>query len=131
MTVRRNAQLEQDHALLLNRLSELYGTLCWEDGQAESLRDLSAELQAHLLSHFRREECAMREVRFPGLEAHQRAHAALRKRFLKRLEEGAEPSRTLLISLREQLLAHLVTWDEAFSEWDGSEPHPSPQQEAL
>lgn len=131
MTVKQDAQLELDHTLLLRRLSELYGTLCWESSQATSLRALSAELQDHLLEHFQREECAMREAGFPGLEAHQRAHAALRKRFLRRLEEGAGPSRTLLISLREQLLAHLVTWDEAFSEWGAPDPRPSTQKEEL
>ncbi len=127
----RDPQIDRDHALILDRFSETYGTLSAEESQREARLRLAEALETHLREHFAREERVMADADYPDRAAHIRAHAALERR-TRRLLADLEPPGCAgnLARLRELFLGHILTWDASFEAWaeapsgPGSRPRP-------
>ncbi len=118
-------QIDRDHDFLINRFSDLYGTLCWEASEHTANLTLLEELKTHVFGHFTREEAEMKTLSFPDLAQHQRAHQRLRRAFIKglqNLESNRASLQEFLLNMRERFLTHIVTWDRAFEEWLALQP---------
>lgn len=123
MSAFQDLQIDRDHALILDRLSETYGTLCAEPGHQEDLRRLAQDLEAHVREHFVREERAMARADYPDRAAHIQAHAALERRARRLLARLDSPMRAEAVAtLRDLFLGHILTWDAAFESWAGAPP---------
>ena len=118
MSAFRDPQIDRDHALILDRFSETYGTLSAEESQREALLRLAEALETHLRDHFAREERVMADADYPDRAAHTRAHAALERRARRLLARLDSPlCAEALPTLRDLFLGHLLTWDAAFEAW--------------
>jgi len=118
-------QIDRDHDFLINRFSDLYGTLCWEASEHSANVNLLDELKTHVFEHFTREEREMKTMCFPDLAQHRRAHPAVRRAFikgLKNLESNHASLQEFLLHMRERFLTHIVTWDRVFEEWLAQRP---------
>lgn len=104
--------IDADHDRIiqdLERLTEhLRASETPEPSMLQGLRD-------YLQEHCSREEACMAADGYPERAAHQVAHAALRS-----VWEGGNVSQDLSL-LRRSLLAHIVTWDEAYGVWRGAQ----------
>jgi hemerythrin len=93
--------------------------IIWQDAQHQVLfeildllkqpaadREVLCRLEEYTRNHFELEEQYMRELGFPGLEAHERAHQRFRQEISKLLEEGQE----LDAVFREIISTFLTEW---------------------
>lgn len=114
----RDPQIDRDHAVILDRFSETYGTLCAEASHREVRRKLAETLETHVRDHFAREERMMTAADYPDREAHIQAHAALERRSRRLLADLDPPEcAETLTRLRELFLGHILTWDATFEAW--------------
>nr|WP_320049391.1 bacteriohemerythrin [uncultured Desulfuromonas sp.] len=115
-----NATFDAEHRALVNALNDLYEAIREKRGD-EALTPLLSTLNLYIRKHFQHEEEAMLKYRFPGMEAHIKAHRAF-KNTVNDYQEQVLTGYTGLSSdiykyLREWLLNHIVRTDGQFGEF--------------
>ena len=115
-----NPTFDAEHRALVNALNELYEAIRKKQGD-EVLTSLFPTLNLYIRKHFQHEEEAMLKHRYPGMEAHIKAHRAFKKTVSDYQEQVLTGytglSSDLYKSLREWLLNHIVKTDGQFGEF--------------
>jgi hemerythrin-like metal-binding protein len=112
-----NATFDAEHRALVNALNDLHVAMREKRGD-EVLLPLLTTLNTYIRKHFQHEEETMLRYRYPGMEAHIKAHGSF-KNTVKDFQEqvltgysGLSPE--LYKYLRDWLLNHIVKTDSQF-----------------
>jgi hemerythrin len=89
--------IDEQHQELFRRAERLIAAL--RAGDKREVLPLLAYLDEYVVHHFEGEERVMRELGYPGLEAHAAAHASFRKDFREMVRDFRRTGPTALVAL--------------------------------
>ena len=119
--------IDEDHKKLIEGINRAFEVMSERSG--EGIYDLLAQLRAEALEHHEREENYMREVQYPGIEAHTKSHDDFIKRLLRfencHLESDINLSIKVTVFLNTWLHDHLLGEDRALFRHSSAPPPPS------
>ncbi|MGE5503164.1 MAG: bacteriohemerythrin [Actinomycetota bacterium] len=113
-------QFDDDHRHLLGIYNELFAA-CFAGLASTVIADILERLLSYTNDHFRREEEAMRQTRFPGLAEHEAAHDGLVMRLSElrqSLQRGSIDNLDVeaLAFLEHWIVTHTLEMDRAYGE---------------
>jgi hemerythrin len=117
-------ELDLQHRKLLGYLDECK-QYCSTRGTPLEFKRLLDDMAAHACVHFDAEEALMREINFPGVEAHRRQHQLFRDQ-ITALEQTASTGTRQGVSslgayLRDWYLQHILEQDKRFAAYTTKE----------
>lgn len=111
-------EIDWEHRRLLNIANRLLDAMARGKGEV-AVRPVSRDLLRHAEEHFAHEEAYMRDMGYPGIEAHIKEHVALRKsaeEFVAALESDDPPGAVQLNALMSHwLLDHILKLDKQYA----------------
>lgn len=117
--------LKTDHDQMFVLLDELSNMVNLSGVMDEGMRyDCPSRVLTYCTDHFAEEESEMHELGYPQLEKHALEHELMREQFLNGAFMamcGLDPM-AALDGVRNVLIRHIVTWDEAFFQWENRLP---------
>ena len=103
------AEIDDEHAMLIEIGNRLYATSFCQDASAERLNELLGELVAYAQRHFAAEEQLMADSHYPGLEAHRALHQRMHDYIAEMFDLAKETP--LLVAVRlEMFLGSWFVW---------------------
>ncbi len=115
-----DAETDAEHDRIIRTFSELVEIVSHEAYDPAARTEVINLFLHYTTDHFHREEQVMAEAGYPHLEAHMDAHAAMQDTFQRLracLSPGTPNLRSDLTLMRELLLEHILTLDDAFGAW--------------
>jgi hemerythrin len=112
-------RIDRQHRELLDRANRLAATVLDSPKAEAESEDILFHLAQYADFHFREEEQAMTETKFPGLRPHREAHDAMREKVAGMIDRHAAGPRGLPADLMayffEWLADHIETFDQAMA----------------
>ena len=113
-----HARMHAEHDVERHLLDDLERAVA-ERAPASRVHDLLRQLVEHTNLHFLSEQLVMRQLAYPGLEAHEREHDELMaqaRQLQQHVEAGeVEPTLRFIAAMRHWLTSHMAGKDEALS----------------
>ena len=107
--------IDADHQAIFGAARRLQAEIMEEEPEHSIVGEILVELIDHTGGHFAREEALMREIDFPGQEAHRREHALLMQKVndLHRRFMDGRPNLTVEVAnfIQYGLVRHIMKSD--------------------
>ncbi|MBF0295129.1 MAG: hemerythrin family protein [Magnetococcales bacterium] len=112
--------LDRDHQQLIGIMNNFMDAVVKNHALEERGRVLN-DLLLYTKNHFQKEEAYLQQIDYPGLAAHQEAHAALMRQVfefrMKFLLNPDQPSQDLFAFLNHWLINHIIKMDLQYREF--------------
>jgi hemerythrin len=115
-----HARMHTEHEIERHLLDDLERAVA-ERAQAGQVHELLRQLVEHTNLHFLSEQLVMRQLAYPGLEAHEQEHddlMAQARQLQQHVEAGeVEPTLRFIAAMRHWLTAHMAGKDQALARY--------------